>query len=137
VIKITNSMEATRIPDGVHRQIILKDIVDYWDNDPEHPWNSEYDGYLVYFEEQDKDLMFQDMPQIGLQQRYGGIYHRWLGEISGPMWEGVTLHTDEFYVVTVLFNNEFSVVYYIPNKDWVNADLINKLEERLDPPNAY
>ena len=132
MIKITKRREALAIPDLVHKELILRDIDNYWVNDIDHPWDPESDGYLVYFEEKDKNAMFGDIPEIGIQHKYGGIYHQWMTN-SGPMWEGVIAHEDELYVVTVLFNNEFAVIYYIPNRDWVDPDLLNKLEERLDP----
>lgn len=47
-------------------------------------------------------------------------------------WEGV-LKKDSHYIGIFLADNEKGFVFIIPDKDWVNGELREILEEHLDP----
>ena len=47
-------------------------------------------------------------------------------------YEGVLLE-DGFYKAIFLANNDFGIVFIIPDEDWLTDELRNILEEHLDP----
>ena len=47
-------------------------------------------------------------------------------------WEGV-MKKDSHYIGIFLADNEKGFVFIIPDKDWLNSDLREILEEHLDP----
>ena len=86
----------------------------------ERPYDPEADGYLVLIEE--------------------GNINRPLTEIWGDdayslidvPWEGVT-RQDGFYIAIFLANNDFGLVFVIPDEDWLPDELVEVLEDNLVP----
>ena len=73
-------------------------------------------GYLILVEEGDVNGVLE-LPE--LQRRLKDI-----------LWEGVSRFDDYFYAV-YLTNNEFALEFLIPDAEWLDADLRERLEEHL------
>jgi len=85
-------------------------------------------GWCVYFEEGDD--MFGVNPEAGFHfGEHKGIYFTLFEDSdSTPGWEAVD-HSDGMYVVTMIMNNDFAMTYWVPDKDWLDPDLRERLEE--------
>jgi len=86
----------------------------------ERPYDPEADGYLVHIEEGDIDRPLTEI--------WGDDAYR----LIDVPWEGVT-RQDGFYIAIFLANNDFGLVFLIPDEDWVPAELRNVLEDNLIP----
>ena len=73
-------------------------------------------GYLILVEEGDVNEVLE-LPE--LQRR-----------LEDFLWEGVSRFDDYFYAV-YLTNNEFALEFLIPDAEWLDADLRERLEEHL------
>ena len=73
-------------------------------------------GYLIVVEEGDVNEVLE-LPE--LQRPWADI-----------LWEGVSRLDDYFYAV-YLTNNEFALEFLIPDAEWLDADLRERLEEHL------
>ncbi len=85
----------------------------------EYPsYDPDADGFLVLIEENDTDG-----PLIG-------IWDDWT--LMDIPWEGV-IQEKGFFKAIFLANNEFGIVFLIPDAEWVNGKLREALEYHLDP----
>ena len=75
-------------------------------------------GYIALVEEQDKDRVLTEIWEEGTL-------------LTIP-WEGITLR-DDFFQAVYLANNEFGIVFVIPDAEWVNGKLREVIEYHLDP----
>jgi hypothetical protein len=73
-------------------------------------------GYLILVEEGDTERPL-DLPE--LKRPWADI-----------LWEGVS-RLDDFYYAVYLTNNEFALEFLIPDAEWLDADLRERLEEHL------
>jgi hypothetical protein len=73
-------------------------------------------GYLSLIEEGDTEKPL-DLPE--LKRPWADI-----------LWEGVSMLDNYFYAV-YLTNNEFALEFLIPDAEWLDADLRERLEEHL------
>jgi len=76
------------------------------------------DGWIVVVEEQDKDRVLSE------------IWSDWT--LLDIPWEGITLR-DGFYQAVFLANDQFGIVFIIPDEPWVTGDLRRMIEDHLDP----
>ena len=86
----------------------------------EFGYSPEADGYLVLLDRNDVD---RPLTEIWGEDAYSLI---------DVPWEGVT-RQDGFYVAVFLANNEFGLVFVIPDADWQPDELRNVLEDNLAP----
>ena len=75
-------------------------------------------GYICLVQEGDQDRALNE------------IWDDW-GLLQIP-WEGITLR-DGFFQAVFLANNEFGIVFIIPDAEWVNGKLREVIEYNLDP----
>ena len=47
-------------------------------------------------------------------------------------WEGI-MRRGEFFIAIYLANNEYGLVFVIPDAPWVNGELRQMIEDTLDP----
>ena len=48
-------------------------------------------------------------------------------------WEGI-MRRGDFFIAIYLANNEYGLVFVIPDAPWVNGELRELIEDTLDPP---
>lgn len=84
------------------------------------PFDSDAQGWIVLIEETDVD---RPLTEIWEDDAYS---------LLDVPWEGVTWQ-DDFYVTVFLANNEFGLVFVIPDADWLPAELRDVLEDNLVP----
>jgi hypothetical protein len=84
------------------------------------PFDPAADGWLLLVAEQDAD---RPLTEIWGDDAYSLI---------DTPWEGVSRH-DGFYVAVFLANNNFGLVFVIPDEDWLPVDLRQVLEDNLVP----
>ena len=78
----------------------------------------EDDGWIVVIEENDKDRVLSE------------IWSDWT--LLDIPWEGITLR-DGFYQAVFLANDQFGIVFIIPDAPWVTGELRKMIEDHLDP----
>ena len=89
---------------------------------------SEEIGWCVYFEEGDD--MFGVNPEAGFHfGEHKGIYFTLFEDPdSTPGWEAVD-YSDDMYVVTMVMNNDYAMTYFVPDREWLDPGLRERLEE--------
>ncbi len=48
-------------------------------------------------------------------------------------WEGISRHENGFYIGVFLANNDFGLVFVIPDEPWLSNELVEVLEDNLIP----
>jgi hypothetical protein len=85
------------------------------------PYDPEADGWIVLIEKGDVDRPLTDI--------WGEDAYR----LINTPWEGVS-NQDGFYIAVFLANNDFGLVFVIPDADWLPDELRNVLDDNLVPP---
>jgi hypothetical protein len=84
------------------------------------PYDPEADGWIVLIEKGDVDRPLTDI--------WGEDAYR----LINTPWEGVS-NQDGFYIAVFLANNDFGLVFVIPDADWLPDELRNVLDDNLVP----
>ena len=85
---------------------------------PGQPYNHEDYGYVILIEETDVNRALDEI---------------WDGcTLLNILWEGIMLR-DGFFIAIYLANNEYGLVFVIPDAPWVNGELRQMIEDTLDP----
>ena len=75
-------------------------------------------GYVILIEQADVDRTLDEI---------------WYGcTLLDIYWEGIMLR-DGFFMPILLANNEYGLIFVIPEAPWVNGDLRQVIEDNLDP----
>jgi tRNA uridine 5-carbamoylmethylation protein Kti12 len=86
--------------------------------EPGQPYNWRDYGYVILIEEPDVDRTLDEI---------------WDGcTLLDIYWEGIMLR-DGFFIAIYLANNEYGLIFVIPNAPWVNGNLRRMIEDTLDP----
>jgi hypothetical protein len=85
---------------------------------PGQPYSHEDYGYVILIEEADMNRTLDEI-------RDGCT----LLEI---LWEGI-MKQGQFFIAIYLANNEYGLVFVIPDTPWVNDELRQMIEDTLDP----
>jgi hypothetical protein len=85
---------------------------------PETPYRPDDEGWIVLVEEQDVEGPLTD------------LWDDWT--LLDVPWEGI-VRSGDFFQAIFLANNEFGIVFVIPDAPWVNGKLRELIEENLDP----
>jgi tRNA uridine 5-carbamoylmethylation protein Kti12 len=86
--------------------------------EPDQPYNHEDYGYVILMEEGDAERTLDEV---------------WDGcTLLGIYWEGTMLR-DGFFIAIYLADNEYGLVFVIPDAPWVDGDLRRMIEDTLDP----
>ena len=87
--------------------------------EPGQPYNADDYGYVILIQESDVDRNLDEI---------------WDGcTLMNIYWEGIMLR-DGFFIAIYLANNEYVLVFVIPDAPWVNGELRQMIEDTLDPP---
>ena len=85
---------------------------------PGQPYNWQDYGYVILIEEPDAERTLDEI---------------WEGcNLLNIYWEGIMLR-DGFFISIYLANNEYGLVFVIPDAPWVNSELRRMIEDTLDP----
>ena len=101
------------IEDLAHKLLVTTKSMD-------RPYDPEADGWIVLIEGSDIDRPLTEI--------WGDDAYR----LIDVPWEGVT-RQDRFYVAVFLANNQFGLVFVIPDEPWLPVELRNALEANLVP----
>ena len=86
---------------------------------PGQPYNWQDYGYVILIEEDDVDRNLDEI---------------WDGcNLLNIYWEGIMLR-DGFFIAIYLANNEYGLVFVIPDAPWVKGELRQMIDDTLDPP---
>ena len=100
------------IVEDLVKRLITDYIAEGYDYIPED------DGWIVVIEPQDKDRVLTE------------IWSDWT--LLDIPWEGISL-VDGFYQAVFLANDQFGIVFLIPDAPWLTNDLRRMIEDHLDP----
>ena len=89
----------------------------------ERPYDPEADGYLVAIDEKDIDRPLTEI--------WGDDAYR----LIDIPWEGIS-RQHGFFTAIFLADNDFGLVFVIPDEDWVPDALVEVLEDNLVPLSA-
>ena len=78
----------------------------------------EDDGWICVVQQCDKDRVLTE------------IWSDWT--LLDIPWEGITFR-DGFYYAVFLANDQFGIVFIIPDEPWVDGELRRMIEDHLDP----
>ena len=85
--------------------------------EPDQPYNHEDYGYVILIEENDVN---------------GTLDEIWDGcTLLNIYWEGI-MRRDGYFIAIYLADNEYGLVFVIPDAPWVNGDLRALIEDTLD-----
>ena len=85
---------------------------------PGQPYNHEDYGYVILIEEGDVNRTLDEI---------------WDGcTLLNLYWEGI-MKQGEFFIAIYLANNEYGLVFVIPDAPWVDGELRSMIEDTLDP----
>ena len=83
------------------------------------PYNWQDYGYVILIEEADVNETLDEI---------------WNGcNLLNIYWEGIMLR-DGFFIAIYLANNEYGLVFVIPDAPWVKGELRQMIDDTLDPP---
>ncbi len=83
------------------------------------PYNWRDYGYVILIQESDVDRNLDEI---------------WDGcTLLDIYWEGIMLR-DGFFIAIYLANNEYGLIFLIPDAPWVNGELRQMIEDTLDLP---
>jgi len=99
------------VADLVHR-LVVDDEAEGFAYDPDA------DGWIVLIEEGDTERVLDE------------IWDDWT--LLDVPWEGIT-HEGDFFIAVFLANNQFGLVFVIPDEPWVDGALRLIIEENVDP----
>ena len=86
--------------------------------EPGQAYNWQDYGYVILIEEPDVDRNLDEI---------------WDGcNLLNIYWEGIMKQGD-FFIAIYLANNEYGLIFVIPDAPWVNGDLRRMIEDTLDP----
>ena len=87
--------------------------------EPGQPYNWQDYGYVILIEETDVN---------------GTLDEIWEGcTLLDIDWEGIMKQGD-YFIAIYLANNEYGLVFVIPDAPWVDGELRQMIEDTLDPP---
>jgi hypothetical protein len=121
MITFKSTKDLNKLSPNDPAQPVIKKLIDQliraytWEG---HPYSAEDYGYIVLIEPEDANRVLDE------------IWDDWtLLEIP---WEGIMLR-DGFFIAIFLANNEYGLVFVIPDADWVKGELRKTIEDTLDP----
>lgn len=83
----------------------------------EFPYDPEADGFIALVEPGDVDRPLTE------------IWDDW--KLTDIPWEGIMKQGD-FFIAIFLANDQYGIVFVIPDEDWVNGELRKCIEQNLD-----
>ena len=121
MITFKSTQDLNKLPTNDPAHSVIKELIDQliraytWEG---HPYNAEDYGYIVLIEPGDTERVLDE------------IWDDWT--LLDIPWEGIMLR-DGFYTAIFLANNEYGLVFVIPDADWVKGELREMIEAQLDP----
>ena len=83
------------------------------------PYNWQDYGYVILIEEPDADRTLDEI---------------WDGcTLLDIYWEGI-MRRGDFFIAIYLANNEYGLVFVIPDAPWLSPEVRDMLDRHLDPP---
>ena len=120
MITFNSIPDINKLPSNDPAHPVIKELIDQllraytWEG---HPYNAEDYGYIVLIEPGDTHRILDE------------IWDDWT--LLDIPWEGI-MQRDGFYTAIFLANNEYGLVFVIPDADWVNGELRDMIEHHLD-----
>jgi len=109
--KLSPNHPAYPIVKDLVKRLIINYIAEGYDYKPED------DGWIVLIEEQDKNRVLTE------------IWSDWT--LLDIPWEGISL-VGGFYQAVFLANDQFGLVFLIPNAPWLSNNLRRMIDDHLD-----
>jgi tRNA uridine 5-carbamoylmethylation protein Kti12 len=122
VITFKSTEDLSQLPPSDPAYPTVQELVDRLITEyttPGQPYNWQDYGYVILIEETDVDRTLDEI---------------WDGcTLLSIYWEGI-MKQGEFFIAIYLANNEYGLIFVIPDAPWVNGELRNMIEDTLDPP---
>mgnify|MGYP001548489984 FL=1 len=121
MIPFKSTEDLSKLPPTDPAHPTVKELVDRLITayaEPDQPYNHEDYGYVILIEENDVN---------------GTLDEIWDGcTLLNILWEGI-MQRDGFVIAIYLANNEYGLVFVIPDAPWVDGELRLMIEDTLDP----
>ena len=121
MIKFKSTEDLAKLPPSDPAYPTVKELVERLITEytpPGGTYNAEDYGYVILIEEADVKRALDDI---------------WDGcTLLNILWEGIMLR-DGCFIAIYLANNEYGLVFVIPDAPWVNGELRQMIEDTLDP----
>ena len=121
MITFKSTEDLSKLPPEDHAYPTVQELVERLITaytEPGQPYNWQDYGYVILIEEADTDRTLDEI---------------WDGcTLLNIPWEGIMLR-DGFFIAIYLANNEYGLIFVIPDAPWVNGELRLMIEDNLDP----
>ena len=97
--------------------LVQRLIIDYESDG--YTYDPEADGWIVLIQQGDTKRVLKE------------IWDNWT--LLDVPWEGVTREGD-FFIAVFLANNQFGLVFVIPDEPWIYGEVRHVIEDHLDQP---
>ena len=124
MLKFTSERDLSSLPPDDPSRTLIADLIQHLITDTlttDHPYVPDADGFIALVEPDD----------IG--EPLTTIWPDTEVTLTSVPWEGIT-YRDGHYLAIYLANNQYGIVFVIPDEDWLGDELTNYLEDHLDPP---
>ena len=119
MITFKSTEDLSKLPPSDPAFPTVQELVDRLITAYGQPYNWQDYGYVILIEEPDADRTLDEI---------------WDGcTLLDIYWEGIMLR-DGFFIAIYLANNEYGLVFVIPDAPWVDGELRALIEDTLDPP---
>jgi hypothetical protein len=112
--------DITRLPETDPAHSVIATLVDGLITQTfktDYPYDPESDGFIALIEPDDVDRPLTE------------IWDDW--SLTDIPWEGITKQGD-FFIAVFLANDQYGIVFVIPDSDWVTRNLRQCIEDNLD-----
>ena len=121
MITFKSTEDLSKLPSSDPAYPTVKELVDRLITaytEPGKPYNWQDYGYVILIEEADVNRTLDEV---------------WDGcTLLEIYWEGIMLR-DGFFIAIYLANNEYGLIFVIPDAPWVNGELRLMIDDNLDP----
>ena len=121
MITFKSPQDLQKLPTNDPAHPVIQELIDQliraytWEG---HPYIAEDYGYIILIEEGDTERVLSE------------IWDDWT--LLDIPWEGI-MQRDGCFIAIFLANNEYGLVFVIPDADWVKGKLRETIEANLDP----
>ncbi len=124
MLKFTSEADLLRLNPAHPAKPIIQELVHRiitMSRKTEYPYDPDADGFIALIEQDDVD---RPLSEIWGEDAYSLI---------NTPWEGITKdESGKFFLAVFLANNQYGIVFVIPDADWIHGELRECIEAHLD-----
>ena len=122
MLKFTSESDLSHLTSSNPAYPVVSDLIDRLITQTfhtEHSYDTEADGFIALVEPND------------VNRRLTEIWNDGDWGLTDIPWEGITKQED-MYLAVYLSNDQYGIVFVIPDTDWLSCELREYIEDKLD-----